>query len=124
MHVPGAMNKPPQRSKVIMTPIPGCGAPQGPHILTAPLADRSYSEDHNFSQPSGPTLNETTYFKARAQHFSQLAAETLDPHAKAYYGAMAADMTTKLKRADQNRTVILVGGAAVHPSELSLPSAG
>jgi hypothetical protein len=83
-----------------------------------------YSKRHNFSHRSELTMNETTYFKVRAKHFSQLATETLDPHAKAYYGAIAADMTAKLKTADLSRTVILIGDVAVDPSEVPLQPAG
>jgi hypothetical protein len=60
-------------------------------------------------------MNETAYLKIRAQHFSQLAMETLDPHAKAYYGAIAADVTAKFKVVNPKQPAILICGVAVDP---------
>jgi hypothetical protein len=62
-------------------------------------------------------MNERAYFKIRALHFSQLAFQTLDPDLKGIFAAIAEDMMAKLKTADPNRSVILVGGIAVDPSE-------
>jgi hypothetical protein len=62
-------------------------------------------------------MNEVAYFKIRARHFSQRAVETLNPNLKAAYTAIALDMAAKSKTADETRTVILIDGIAIDPSE-------
>jgi hypothetical protein len=62
-------------------------------------------------------MNEVAYFKIRARHFSQRAVETLNPNLKAAYTAVALDMAAKSKTADETRTVILIDGIAIDPSE-------
>jgi hypothetical protein len=58
-------------------------------------------------------MKEVSYYKIRAQHYSQLAAAADDPRLKSAFEAIAADMSSKVTTADPQREVFLIDGVAV-----------
>jgi hypothetical protein len=61
-------------------------------------------------------MKEASYYRIRAQHYSQLAVATGDPRLKEAFKAIAADMASKVAAADPHREVFLIDGVAVGPS--------
>jgi hypothetical protein len=61
-------------------------------------------------------MNEVSYYTIRAQHYFQLALETMDPSLKSAYKAIANDMKAKVATADQNRKIVLIDGVAIDAS--------
>jgi hypothetical protein len=58
-------------------------------------------------------VKEVSYYKIRAQHYSQLAEATDDSRLKEAFEAIAADMASKVTTADPQRDVFLIDGIAV-----------
>jgi hypothetical protein len=61
-------------------------------------------------------MREASYYRIRAQHYSQLAVVTGDPRLKEAFGAIAADMASKVAAADPGREIFLIDGVAVRTS--------
>lgn len=62
-------------------------------------------------------MKEASYFRIRAQHYSQLAVTTGDPRLKEAFEAIAADMASKVAAADPHREVYLIDGVAFGTSD-------
>lgn len=61
-------------------------------------------------------MNEVSYFIIRAQHYSQLAMDEMNPRLKVAFEAIAADMSAKVATADPHRQVVLIDGVTVDMS--------